>query len=95
MRKNTQLVLSALLTGKPKVACDAIKTDGRCVKSYAEYIAAPAPGEEKVYLVTEKRWSNTTNSKVSDIVYGLAQAGFEVRRVSQEEVDYAASLVKV
>jgi hypothetical protein len=93
MRKNTQAVLTALLAGKAKHACEAIHTNGRCVKSYAENIAAPSPGEKGVWLVTDAGWSRTTNNKVHDIAYGLTQAGFEVRSVSQVEVDHAAYLV--
>jgi hypothetical protein len=90
MRKNTQKVLDALIAGTALPQCPAIWTDGRCAYSYQECIAAPDPENPGGYVVTNKRWSQTTTIQTNGISFGLSHKYKKsVREVDQVEVDSA------
>lgn len=92
--KNTDLVIVALSQGRRNRSCQAVHTDGKCVFSYEECIAAPDPNDPDGFLVTTKKWSRTTSKHASLIVFGLnATMKKNVTLAPQEEVNAAMKLV--
>ena len=90
MRQNTRDCLAALKRGKAyRAGSGAIHTDGRIIYSYGQTVAAPDPADPKTYLVTNKRWSQTTTVQTNGVAVGLLADGFKVRRVDQDEVNRA------
>lgn len=90
MRQNTRDCLAALKRGRHyRAASGAVHTDGRVIYSYGQTIAAPDPADPGTYLVTDKRWSQTTTVQTNGIAVGLLADGFKVRRVDQDAVNRA------
>jgi hypothetical protein len=52
-------------------------------------IACPDPADPGTYLVTSKRWSQTTTVQTNGVYAGLLADGFKVRLATQEEVNRA------
>lgn len=91
MRKNTRDCLAALRRGRHyRAASGAVHTDGRVIRSYGVVIAAPNPEDPEGFLVTDKRWSQTTTVQTNGVAVGLLADGFRVRRVEQSAVNRAA-----
>jgi hypothetical protein len=92
MRVNTRNCLAALKRGKAyRAESGAVHTDGRVIRSYGQVIACPDPADPGTYLVTDKRWSQTTTVQTNGVAIGLLADGFKVKRVTQEEVNRAGA----
>lgn len=90
MRVNTRDCLAALKRGKSyRAGSGAVHTDGRVIYSYGQTIACPDPADPGTYLVTSKRWSQTTTVQTNWVYAGLLADGFKVRLATQEEVNRA------
>ena len=91
MRKNTKIVLAALVQGKPCRKCEAVWTDGFAVYSYAEPIAAPDPANPGGFVITEEKFSVTTSQQTGGVAFGLSyEHGVAIRNAPHSVVKAAA-----
>ena len=96
MRKNTAMVVEAVMAGKSCRKCEAIHTDGKVVRSYRTVVAVPSPNGEW-YVNAGDEHSKTTTIQVNGLAYGIGYVHKKtVHRVNQNKIEelYAALLDK-
>ena len=77
MRKNTETAIQKVLAGK-RWECShhgngsAIWTDGKSLFSYREPIAVQDPDLPGGWIVTNKKFSQTTTVQTNGVVFGLS-----------------------